>query len=224
MLLEGGLLPIRHIIIMRRINYVHTLLNMENSSLAKQVFQEQLRNPNKNDFSNQIQQNLIEFDIKLTFEEIEKISKNRFKKIVREACYRTAYRYLIEEKNKLSKGNNLVYTSLKTQNYLKPGTGLNTQDIKQIYSIRTRNLFLKTNFPGMYFDDKCVNVNCQEKDTEFHLFYSDCFNEGNPIMQQNIEFNQIFSNNVFEQKVIKDILIERYQKRLKTLSSSGRSR
>ena len=74
MLLEGGLLPIRHIIIMRRLNYVHTLLNMENSSLAKQVFQEQLKNPNKNDFSIQIQQNLIEFDIKLTFEEIEKIS------------------------------------------------------------------------------------------------------------------------------------------------------
>ena len=78
------------------------------------------------------------------------------------------------EKQKLSKGSNLKYSSMKTQNYLKSGTGLTTQDIKHIYIIHTRNLYLKTNFPGVFSDDKCVNNNCEERDTEYHLFYVDC--------------------------------------------------
>ena len=128
------------------------------------------------------------------------------------------------EKQKLNKGRNLQYSSLKTQNYLKSGTGLTTQDMKQIYTIRTRNLYLKTNFPGVFSDDKCVNINCEERDTEYHLFYSDCFNEGNEIIQTNIEYNQIYSDNINQQKTIKDIIIARYQRRLRILSSDdGRS-
>ena len=96
---------------------------------------------------------------------------------------KTAFSYLLNEKNKLSKGKHLAYNSFKTQNYLRPWTGLSSHDIKQIYSIRTRNLYLKTNFPGMFTDDKCVNISCQEKDNEFHLFYSKYFSEDNSIFQ-----------------------------------------
>ena len=128
------------------------------------------------------------------------------------------------EKQKFSKGKNLQYSSLKTQNYLKPGTGFSTQDIKQIYTIRTRNLYLKTNFIGMFSDDKCVNIICEERDTEYHLFYAYCFDEGNEIIETNIEYNQIYSDNVKQQKTIKDIIIARYQRRLKIISSEGRSR
>ena len=130
----------------------------------------------------------------------------------------------MSEKQKLSKGKNLNYPSLQTQNYLKSGTGLSTQDLKQIYSVRTRNLFLKTNFPGMFSDDQCVNTNCEERDTEFHLFYSECFNNGNTIVQSDLEFDDIYSNNVQKQKIIKDIIVDKYQRRLNIVSSIGRSR
>ena len=98
------------------------------------------------------------------------------------------------------------------------------RDIKQIYCIHTRNLFLKTNFPGMFYDDKCVNMNCQEKDTQFHLFYSDCFKEGFSIVKNRIDYNDIFSNCVSQQKIVKDIMIDRYQRRLSILSPKGRSK
>ena len=154
----------------------------------------------------------------------KKLSKYKFKKIVKQACYKSAFEYLLCEKKNLSKGENLEYSSLKTQSYLKPGTGLSTRDMKQIYSIRTRNLFLKTNFPGMFSDNKCVNINCIQKDTEFHLFYSDCFKKGNSIVQVDTEYSDIFSNNVVKQKIVKDIIIDRYQIRYDILSSMGRSR
>ena len=174
---------------------------------------------NKQDWSNQILEDLKELEISLSFNEIEQQSKYMFKKLVKQACFKAAFRYLFNEKQKLSKGANLEYLSLKTQSYLRSGTGLSTQDIKEIFSIRTRNLFLKTNFPGMFSDDKCVKKLCNERDTEFHLFYSDCFKKENTIVQINLEYNQFFSNDVPKQKLIKDIIIERYKTRSNMLSS-----
>ena len=219
MLLEGGMLPIRYIIISRRLSYLQTLLKSDPSSLAKQVFLEQCKNMNKQDWSNQILEDLKELEISLSFNEIEQQSKYMFKKLVKQACFKAAFRYLINEKQKLSKGANLEYLSLKTQSYLRSGTGLSTQDIKEIFSIRTRNLFLKTNFPGMFSDDKCVKKPCNERDTEFHLFNSDCFKKENTIVQINLDYNQIFSNDVSKQKLIKDIIIDRYKTRSNILSS-----
>ena len=105
MLLEGGLIPIRYIIISRRLKYLQNLLKSENSSLAKQVLTKQSDNPNRQDWITQVLSDLKEFQIFLSFNEIEQLSKYKFKKIVRQACNKTALKYLLTEKEKLSKGN-----------------------------------------------------------------------------------------------------------------------
>ena len=64
----------------------------------------------------------------------------------------------------------------------------------------------------MYSNDKCVSVKCEERDTEFHLFYSNCFKIENTLIQMDLEFNDIFSNNVVKQKIVKDIIIEKYKR------------
>ena len=70
MLLEGGLIPIRHLIIKRRLNYLHCLLKSDkNSSLAKQVFLKQAENPIKEDFTTQVLSDLNEFEIFLSLDE-----------------------------------------------------------------------------------------------------------------------------------------------------------
>ena len=76
----------------------------------------------------------------------------------------------------------------------------------------------------MFSDDQFVNTNCEKRDTEFHMFYSECFNNGNTIVQSDLEFDDIYSNNVQKQKIIKDIIVDKYQRRLKIISSMERSR
>ena len=49
MLLEGGLIPIRYLIISRRLNYLQNLLKSDNSCLAKQVLNKQSDKPYKQD-------------------------------------------------------------------------------------------------------------------------------------------------------------------------------
>ena len=75
----------------------------------------------------------------------------------------------------------------------------------------------------MFTDNKCVNANCQEEDTEYHLFYSNCFIDEKSVVKPHVDYNNIFSSNVSQQKIVKDIIIEQYQRRLNLISSSGRS-
>ena len=108
------------------------------STLARTFFDEQCQNHKKQDWIHQVLEDLNEFKIVFSFEEIEKMSKYKFKKIVKKASYRAALEYLMSEKQKLSNGKHLNYSSLQTQNYLKSGTEHTRQDT---YSVQTRNLF-----------------------------------------------------------------------------------
>ena len=56
---------------------------------------------------------LKDLNICLSFEEIEQMSKYKFKKIVKEACNKFAFCYLLEQKTKLSKGKQIQYNELK---------------------------------------------------------------------------------------------------------------
>ena len=78
MLLEGGLLPIKHIIISRRLNYLHNLLKSDPSSFAKQVFIEQQKTPKRQDWTSQILKDLSELEISLSFDEIIKFPHTNF--------------------------------------------------------------------------------------------------------------------------------------------------
>ena len=90
--------------------------------------------------------------------------------MAKEACHKFAFNYLLNQKNKLSKGKHIKYDKLKTQNYLLPGSGLSQDDVKQIYLLRTQNFMVKANFPGMFKDDKCAMFQCNERETSEHIF------------------------------------------------------
>ena len=54
----------------------------------------------------------------MTFEEIGKISNNKFKQIVKQGTEETGFKYLINEKMKQKKIAELSYTSLSMHEYL----------------------------------------------------------------------------------------------------------
>ena len=53
----------------------------------------------------------------MTFQDIEQLSKYKLKKMVRDACHKFAFEYLIKQKEQLSKGKQIWYDKLRTQNY-----------------------------------------------------------------------------------------------------------
>ena len=68
-----------------------------------QVFKAICDNPIKNDFVKISRKYLSTLNINLSFEQIAQMSKNKFKKIVKQKTMEAAFNYLIVEKNKQTK-------------------------------------------------------------------------------------------------------------------------
>jgi hypothetical protein len=94
MYLELGWLPLRFIIQSRRLNFLKYILNQKETSLVKQVFNEQKLHPQKRDWVNIVAKDMRKLKIDFTHEKISSMSKNMFKKIVKQKCEENAVKYL----------------------------------------------------------------------------------------------------------------------------------
>ena len=117
--LELGCVPLRELIIKRRIMFLHYILNEKAESMIKRFFQTQLKNPTKKDWVKTVEEDLKNLKIELNFDEIKKMSKASMKRLLNEAIVRKALQRLNIMKGNHSKVMNINHTNLKMQNYLK---------------------------------------------------------------------------------------------------------
>ena len=78
--LELGILPIKFVIICRRLSFLHYILNSPDTDLLKQFFEIQKKYPAKNDWILKIKEDLETLSLKMTFDEIKFTKKAIFKK------------------------------------------------------------------------------------------------------------------------------------------------
>ena len=116
--LELGVLPINIILKSRRINYLQSILKQDKTGMLYTFFLTQWHNPCKGDWTEQVKEDLADFKIQCSFEEIEKKSKESFKKLVKIRAKELALEQLQSKQNKHSKMENLSYSEVKIQSYL----------------------------------------------------------------------------------------------------------
>ena len=117
--LELGVIPIKIILMSRRISYLHYLARLEKSEMLYKVFLAQWKYPVKGDWTMEVRQNMREFGIIMTLDELRSKSKLSFKRLLKQKTKEYAFEKLLEAKGKHSKMSNLKYNELRTQNYLK---------------------------------------------------------------------------------------------------------
>ena len=92
--LETGTIPVRYIIMGRRLNYLWYLLNEEEDALIRRFLQAQIDSPIKGDWILTVRENLAHLDIDMSLEAICATTKNAFKNIVKEALQKKSLEYL----------------------------------------------------------------------------------------------------------------------------------
>ena len=117
--LELGLIPIHVLLKARRVVYLHYLATQDEDEMLSKVFVSQWKYPVKDDWTEEARLNLKELDINLSLEEIKKKSADSFKRMVKIKAREYTLKYLLKLKGKHSKMDNLNYTELRLQNYLK---------------------------------------------------------------------------------------------------------
>ena len=144
--LELGAIPVRFKLMSRRINYLWYLIHDEEGSLLKNFFEAQCEQPTRGDWVSTVKQDLAVLDIKTSFEEIANISKEAFKKLVKDKVQKAALDYLTNLQLSHSKSSNLCYDDLSLQGYLK--SGKNKMTIKEklfCFAARSRMVDVRCN-------------------------------------------------------------------------------
>ena len=145
--LETGSLSFGTIIKVRRLNFLHYLLKLKPTEMLSKFFQAQWYSPVKSDWTTEAKQNLEEFGITTNMEEIVKMSKTKFKNLIKKKAQDYEFKRLMEIKSRKSKLKDIRYNELKIQDYLLLET-MNASQAKAIFKFRVRMAPFGENYRG----------------------------------------------------------------------------
>ena len=112
---------------------------------------------------------LEELEIKLSLLEIKNMSNNQFTGLIKRKIKERAFQYLVGVKlTRNAEGIEISHEKLEMQNYLRSeDKGINNQDRKLIFTLRTRMHFnTKTHFRNMHLDSLCDGCRTHESITK----------------------------------------------------------
>ena len=107
-------LPVRYVLMTRRLCFLQYLLKEDEGSLVSRVLMAQIENVVKGDWWESAAEDISELNLDLTLHEIKAMSKESFKTKVKEAATREAFKWLLSEKENKKKVKNNSYENFET--------------------------------------------------------------------------------------------------------------
>ena len=208
--LESGNTPIRFILMSRRLNFLHYILSQPTDSLLRNVFDAQVDNPIGGDWVTQVEMDIRDLKLSLTFDQIKTIPKEQFKKLVKEKVKIRSFEFLTRIQATHSKSKNIVYKNLGLQTYLGPDSPLTIKEKSLIFSARARMLDVKANFKVGRTDLNCRKCNKSEE-TQRHLLECSELNDNSVMIGSNVpKYEDLFSTDSDKVEVIGRILLKKF--------------
>ena len=203
--LELGAVPIRFQIMRRKLAFLHYLLNQDKDSMIYNVLKATGENPVKNDFVLTCEKYLETLEINLSFEEIAKLSKFKFNKLLKGKIEKAAFTYLKKQQSKQEKIKEIFYSTLETQEYLINGDR-NPKVAKVIYQARGHILDIKMQKKWKFVDKLCSGCNLKEESGDEIL---NCkFFGGNA---ENLTYSMFYSDKLSEQLCVGKKMMEKLE-------------
>ena len=195
--LECGAVPIRFILMSRRIIYLQAILKRDDSELLKKLYEAQKVNKTKGDFADLVTQDLHKLEIKENEEAIKNMTKVCLQKLVKTQVKEAALKYLMS--NKTSKTSKLNYKKLELQQYLK-SPSFSEKESNLLLALRTRTVRgIRADFPGMFTTRECPMQGCMEEDTLPHLLTCTVLLSQVEEQQHSYRFSDVYSDCLEEQ-------------------------
>ena len=216
--LEMGLIPIKQIIQMRRCLYLHHILQQSEDSVLFKFFMAQLKENNQGDWSYQVLRDLEEFQIKLEIEEIQNMSNEKYKVILKEAVKRLAFNLLMAKKegrkSENAKGKHIIYSELKMAQYLtSENFDATIEEKKFLFQCRVDDLELKGNKKWKYENIICNNCDENSIETQRHILFCKPLLRSNQILTYIPDYEELFGDDIEAQVYAARILKDNYSRR-----------
>ena len=194
--LETSSLPIRYLLMGRRLIYLWDILHKNDSELVRKVFNSQKVFYVKHDWAQQVKHDLEECGIDLTDEEISNMKRISFKKLVTKQIKLLAARYLTSLKLQHSKSEHLIYSE-DMQPYLR-NESLKIEEKKLMFKIRNRLIDVKSNFKKKYQNNLICRLCEMAEESQSHLVNCTVILGDSSIKSalEQYTYNDIFSANL----------------------------
>jgi hypothetical protein len=167
MSLELGVIPVRNVIMAKRLNFLHYILNENTSSIIHQLYEVLKSDSRRGDFYNLVQKDLKKLNINMDDNTIREYSPVQWKKYVRSKVKENVLQNLTHENSMLEKTKDITFSELKLNDYLVENRSINLSRI--IFSLRSKTLDIKTWQPWKYFDNLCVMCELKEESISHFL-------------------------------------------------------
>ena len=199
---DAGKLDLKSLIKIRRLMYLWEILHRDKSELIHRVYRAQRVSNNIGDWVRLIDQDKSELQITLTDDQIQGVSKQSFKTIVKRQVTQNFLQNLEDQKRKHSKLKFMNTKDLKTAEYIK-SPAFSTREKRLLFKLRSRTLDVKCNFPGKYGDLKCISCGLLEE-TQGHLLQCSKISKELQYLSQKVStVNENFIyGNIQEQQII----------------------
>ena len=167
--LEYGQWPARFELKKMRCLFLKQILQQNEHSQLYKFFKLQQNHPVKGDWVTTILKDLSELEIFETFDEIRKMPRNKFKKLIKDRIQVKALEYLLAKQG--SKGKEIKFTTLEMSEYLLPYSILNIEDKRKMFALRNRMTQIPYNYGKK--EEKCV---CGTVETMQHIYSCESLN------------------------------------------------
>ena len=162
--LETAQLPIINVITVRRLLYLHTILTRHDTELIKQIYSAMKDDPIKGDWIHIVQKDMMDIDLNMSDDSISKLTKEDFKKIIKEKVRKSAFIELEKVKQDHIKVKHIVHDNLNNpQNYLKSSLFTNKQS-SLLFNLRSHCV---NEFKRNFYNSDCPLCGKSE-DTQEH--------------------------------------------------------
>ena len=219
--LETKSVPIRFIIASRRIMYLHTILQKDETEMVKKFYEVQKINPSTGDFIEIVKQDCEKIGLDLSDEEISQISKQQFRKIVKSKILKAAFLFLKTLQKTHSKMKNIEYDSFDIAPYLSSPI-FNNKNRTLLLALRTRTVQgIRNDFRGLYPSNRCP-LECGEIDTIENILSCSVLKKhhrSNETTTTTIKYEDIFSKDITRQQKVTELYSQLLNTRSKIMQS-----
>ena len=202
-------MPLRFVVIARRLLFYWNIVNKPDSELIKQVYLAQKLMPSTNDWCQTIQQDLKQLNISYNENEIAQMKKQTFKTLVSRKIRELSNQFLYKLKQKHSKSKNLTLSnSIKA--YLTTDK-LSIEEKQLLFKLRTNMFDCKANFKYKYQQNLECSI-CYRIDNQQHLL--NCERTIVGIDLDDVKYSDIFgsiSQQIKVAKIMKKVITKRKQ-------------
>ena len=170
----------------------------------------------KGDWYQLLKEDFIFVENELNDEEIKKIPKETYKKMVKKMVNEAAFKSYTAKKETYQKMRNLEYKQLELSPYLKSNE-FSGKERKLLTLLRSRCHPARNNFKKMYQNQIKCNFGCNEKEDQEHIFMR-CEPIIKNVTSKKVEYGDIFKERD-KQKETVEHFVKIEEERIKALEA-----